>query len=282
MTPDNRENERWHSSKDTTSARPIDLGRRNTVEALRGVDVVDRARRDGRDHGTVGLGQEHADAHPRPAPRARLRTTAAARPGLRRPGHGRRRRGRATRIRAREMGFVFQDFNLVPTLTALENVMLACDYAGMNGAVARPPALEALAPRRAGRSCRPPAGRAVRRRAAAGRDRPCAREQADLVLADEPTGNLDSETSRRDPGAPAAFNREKGLTVVLVTHETDVGAACDRIIRMRDGKIREEIRTVEQPRSPVRSTHSRPSGNSSCPLKSRSRLSKEPASKLSR
>ena len=76
-----------------------------------------------------------------------------------------------TRIRAREMGFVFQDFNLVPTLTALENVVLAADYAGQAapaGQAAAIAALDLVGPRRSGR---PSAIRAVRRRAAACRDR---------------------------------------------------------------------------------------------------------------
>ena len=68
-----------------------------------------------------------------------------------------------TRIRAREMGFVFQDFNLVPTLTALENVMLACDYAGTSGGAEAKAATRCARPRRAGRPGRPSAVRAVRR-----------------------------------------------------------------------------------------------------------------------
>ena len=72
-----------------------------------------------------------------------------------------------------------------------------------------------------------------------------------IVLADEPTGQSRFGTIRRVLALFRAFNRNEGLTVVLVTHEPDVAAACDRIIRMRDGKIREEIRTVEQPRSPA-------------------------------
>ena len=83
-----------------------------------------------------------------------------------------------TRIRAREMGFVFQDFNLVPTLTAFENVMLACDYAGTNGADRTDRDARGARHRRARRPGRPPAVRALRRRAAAGRHRPRARQQA--------------------------------------------------------------------------------------------------------
>ena len=217
------------------------LGKRNHVEALRGVDVTHRAGRDGRDHGPVRLGQEHAHAHPGPAPRARPRTTARG-PSCRSTaatwsslGEGER-----TRIRAREMGFVFQDFNLVPTLTALENVMLACDYAGVGGAPAAAGGARGPRPRRPRRPRRPPSGRAVRRRAAARRDRPGARQPAARsILADEPTGNLDSERSAEVLALLRRFNREHGQTFVLVTHDPEVGAACDRVVRMRDGRIRD-------------------------------------------
>ena len=64
--------------------------------------------------------------------------------------------------------------------------------------------------------------------------------QPGLVLADEPTGNLDSERSEEVLGILRRSNRERGQTFVLVTHDQDVGAACDRVVRMRDGKVREE------------------------------------------
>ena len=144
-----------------------------------------------------------------------------------------------TRIRAREMGFVFQDFNLVPTLTALENVMLACDYAGTTGARARTASLEALAlvglEDRAGHRPAELSGGEQQRvaiaRALVNKPR--------LVLADEPTGNLDSERSGEVLALLRLFNREQGQTFILVTHDAEVGEACDRIVRMRDGKIRE-------------------------------------------
>jgi putative ABC transport system ATP-binding protein len=146
--------------------------------------------------------------------------------------------GERTRIRAREMGFVFQDFNLVPTLTAVENVVLAADYAGNGGASGRSAALEALdrvglADRASHRPSELSGGEQQRvaiARALVNRPR--------LVLADEPTGNLDSERSAQVLEILRLANREQGQTFILVTHDSDVGEACDRIVRMRDGLIR--------------------------------------------
>ena len=148
-----------------------------------------------------------------------------------------------TRIRARHLGFVFQAFNLVPTLSAIENVLLACDYAGQGGSKARPRALEALAlVGLADRANHRPVelSGGEQQRVAIARalvNRPS------LVLADEPTGNLDTERTDEVMQMLAALNRE-GQTFVLVTHDPDVAAACHRVIRMRDGMVHEE--TVEE------------------------------------
>ena len=150
--------------------------------------------------------------------------------------------GERTKIRARQMGFVFQDFNLVPTLTAIENVMLASDYAGIPGPKAKTMATEALELVGLGdRADHRPAelSGGEQQRVAIAR---ALVNKPSLILADEPTGNLDSERSGRGPGAPATFNREYGQTFILVTHDADVAQACDRVVRMRDGKIREETR----------------------------------------
>ncbi len=152
-----------------------------------------------------------------------------------------------TRIRAREMGFVFQDFNLVPTLNAVENVLLAADYAGNGGAAGRTAALEALdrvglADRAGHRPSELSGGEQQRvaiARALVNRPR--------LVLADEPTGNLDSERSAEVLALLRRSNQETGQTFILVTHDQEVGEACDRIVRMRDGLVREPAR----PAAPV-------------------------------
>ena len=61
-----------------------------------------------------------------------------------------------------------------------------------------------------------------------------------LILADEPTGNLDSERSAEVLALLRGFNREHGQTFILVTHDTEVGEACDRVVRMRDGRVRDQ------------------------------------------
>jgi putative ABC transport system ATP-binding protein len=144
-----------------------------------------------------------------------------------------------TKIRARRMGFVFQDFNLVPTLTAIENVMLACDYAGIRGKQAREAALEALGlVGLAERANHKPAelSGGEQQRVAIAR---ALVNKPEIILADEPTGNLDSDRSAEVLALLRNFNREHGQTIVLVTHDAEVGEACDRIIRMRDGRIRD-------------------------------------------
>jgi putative ABC transport system ATP-binding protein len=216
------------------------LGRRNVVEALRGVDVaIDEGEMvaiigpSGSGKSTLMhiLGLLHSpDAADEGAPTT-LRFDGRDVMSI---GDGER-----TRLRAREMGFVFQDFNLVPTLTALENVALACDYAGVRGAPARTASLAALelvglADRAGHRPAELSGGeqqRVALARALVNRPR--------LVLADEPTGNLDSERSNEVLATLDRFNREHGQTFIIVTHDNEVAEACHRTIRMRDGRIRE-------------------------------------------
>ena len=150
-----------------------------------------------------------------------------------------------TQIRARSMGFVFQSFNLVPTLTAAENVALAAEYAGIARGPARTAAREALASvglaDRAGHRPMELSGGEQQRVAIA---RALVTEPK-LILGDEPTGNLDSTRSTEVLAMLRRFNRERGQTFILVTHDPEVGAACDRIIRMRDGLIVADERVVE-------------------------------------
>jgi putative ABC transport system ATP-binding protein len=149
-----------------------------------------------------------------------------------------------TKIRALRMGFVFQDFNLVPTLTALENVTLACEYAGVGGKQAKAAGIEALGlVGLADRADHKPSelSGGEQQRVAIAR---ALVNKPEIILADEPTGNLDSDRSAEVLALLRQFNREHGQTIVLVTHDSEVGEACDRVIKMRDGRIRDQgIRT---------------------------------------
>ena len=145
-----------------------------------------------------------------------------------------------TRMRADTMGFVFQSYNLVPTLTAAENVALAGEYAGTGRREAMAEATEALgwvglAEREDHRPMELSGGE--QQRVAIARSLV---NKPKLLLADEPTGNLDSEHSHEVLALLRRFNRERGQTLLLVTHDAEVGAFCDRIIHMRDGLIQED------------------------------------------
>jgi putative ABC transport system ATP-binding protein len=142
-----------------------------------------------------------------------------------------------TKIRATEMGFVFQAFNLVPTMSAIENVALAAEYAGTGRSKARNAAIESLelvglADRAGHRPSELSGGEQQRvaiARALVNRPR--------LVIGDEPTGNLDSARSADVLRLLRRLNRDHGQTFVIVTHDPEVGATCDRTIRMRDGQV---------------------------------------------
>ena len=140
-----------------------------------------------------------------------------------------------TRMRASEMGFVFQSYNLVTTLTALENVALAAEYAGARRRDALRSAGAALErvglAERGGHRPNELSGGEQQRVAIA---RSLINEPG-LLLADEPTGNLDSARTREILGLFRDLNRERGQTMLLVTHDPEVGAVAGRIVRMRDG-----------------------------------------------
>ena len=145
--------------------------------------------------------------------------------------------GARTRARAEQLGFVFQSYNLVPTLSAAENVALAAHYAGIAGSRGRTEALAALdlvglGDRATHRPSELSGGE--QQRVAIAR---ALVNQPQLVLADEPTGNLDSARAAEVLELLRRFNRERGQTFLIVTHDPEVGAAADRIIRMRDGRV---------------------------------------------
>ena len=150
-------------------------------------------------------------------------------------------------IRCQKIGFVFQGFNLLSRTSALENVELPMLYAGIDGAVRNERALAALAAvGLAGREQNHPnqlSGGQQQRVAVA---RALVNNPA-LILADEPTGNLDSRTSVEVMEIFQRLNRERGITLVLVTHEPDIAEYASRVVVFKDGKIKKDFQ-VESPR----------------------------------
>ena len=142
--------------------------------------------------------------------------------------------GRAA-VRARHVGFVFQSFHLVPSLTALENVMLPLELAGMPNA--REAAEEVLAKvnltARRGHYPRQLSGGEQQRVAIA---RAFVTRPA-VLFADEPTGNLDSTTGERIMQLLFDLNRETHTTLVVVTHDQSIARRCGRIIRIDAGRV---------------------------------------------
>src|SRR5580693_4573286 len=147
------------------------------------------------------------------------------------------------RIRGRRIGFVFQTFNLLPRTSALENVELPLFYAAqIAGSSARARAmlqLLGLAHRERNQPNQLSGGQQQRVAIA----RALVNDPA-IILADEPTGNLDSETSLEIIGTIRALNRERGVTIVLVTHEREMAEIADRIITIRDGRIISDVTTA--------------------------------------
>jgi len=146
------------------------------------------------------------------------------------------------RIRGRRIGFVFQTFNLLPRTSATENVELPLFYAAqISGNVERVRdmlAMLGLADRQRNMPNQLSGGQQQRVAIA----RALVNDPA-IVLADEPTGNLDSQTAFDILATIRALNRERGVTVVLVTHERELAALADRIITIRDGRILSDLPT---------------------------------------
>ena len=146
-----------------------------------------------------------------------------------------------TRYRAEKMGFIFQSFNLLPVLSAVENVELPLLMAGVKLGNARRRAQEALAlVGLTGEARKLPAEMSGGQQQRVTVARALANDPA-IVWADEPTGALDSETSGEVMNLLCQLNKEKSQTFVLVTHDIAVGRRADRILRMADGEIVEEL-----------------------------------------
>ncbi len=142
-----------------------------------------------------------------------------------------------TDFRLKELGYVFQDYSLLPELTALENIMVPLLMQGVSKSVAKKRAEEALASVNlahrpdnlpselsGGEQQRVSIARAIT-------------HKPKIVFADEPTANLDSFSSKLVIDIFRKLNKEEGLTIVMVTHEEDYGKMADRIIKLSDGMI---------------------------------------------
>ncbi|PDV89695.1 macrolide ABC transporter ATP-binding protein [Rhizobium sp. H4] len=150
-------------------------------------------------------------------------------------------RSHLTLLRRHMLGFVFQGFNLLSRTSAVENVELPLIYRGMAVRERRERAREALAlvglSGREHHKTQELSGGQQQRVAIA---RAIVTEPA-LLLADEPTGNLDTKTSVEIMDLLTRLNREQGITIVMVTHEPDIAAYAERLLRFVDGKLETEV-----------------------------------------
>jgi putative ABC transport system ATP-binding protein len=145
-------------------------------------------------------------------------------------------------IRRRRIGFVFQRFNLIPVLSALDNVLMPLRLRGSpdDGSAAK--LLEEVG--LGGKLHRRPHQLSIGEQQRVAIARALAGDP-DLLLADEPTGNLDTETSDRVLELLTRFHRSRGLSIVMITHNPAAAAVAGRTIRMRDGKIAEGMQKSE-------------------------------------
>jgi len=151
-------------------------------------------------------------------------------------------RRRLAEVRNRRIGFVFQTFNLLPRLSAIENVELPLLYSGQKDA--RGPARAALdTVGLADRMRHEPNQLSGGQRQRVAVARALVTNPA-IILADEPTGNLDSKTGEEILGLFEALNRQ-GRTIIIVTHDRDVAAHCQRQLKLRDGRIIDGARAAE-------------------------------------
>jgi putative ABC transport system ATP-binding protein len=139
------------------------------------------------------------------------------------------------RVRGARIGIVFQSFHLIPTMTALENVAVPLELAGTPNPFFRARReLEAVG--LADRASHYPAQLSGGEQQRVALARALAPDPA-ILVADEPTGNLDEVTGRAVIDLMFALRRERGATLVLVTHDPDLAERCDRVIRLRSGRI---------------------------------------------
>ena len=149
-------------------------------------------------------------------------------------------------LRNRQIGFVFQNFNLIPRTSALENAQLPLFYRGVSIKEQRQRAAAALhRVGLAGREQHYPS------QLSGGQQQRVAIARAlvgapSILFADEPTGNLDTASSREIMGILDELNREDGITIILVTHEPDIAAYASRELIMKDGQIVQDVRRASR------------------------------------
>ncbi|MCU0686784.1 MAG: ABC transporter ATP-binding protein [Polyangiaceae bacterium] len=157
---------------------------------------------------------------------------------------GRRSNDARAIVRNRLIGFVFQGFNLLPRTTALENVELPLVYRGVGGSERRRRALASLDQVGLGSRVHH-----TPNQLSGGQQQRVAIARAlvtdpPLLLADEPTGNLDTRTSYEVLALLQRLNREAGITIVVVTHEHDIASCASRVVTMRDGLVLTDERSA--------------------------------------
>ena len=145
--------------------------------------------------------------------------------------------GRLTQLRCRKIGFIFQTFNLIPNLTALENVMLPMEFAGVGGKDATHRAVSLLEQVRLSHRASHTPGRlsgGEQQRVAIAR---ALANSPELVLADEPTGNLDSSTGEEIVALLRDLVKREGKSLIVVTHDERLASVADMRIQIRDGQV---------------------------------------------
>jgi len=142
-------------------------------------------------------------------------------------------------VRAQKIGFIFQSYNLLPRMSALENVKLGLKYAGIfDTSLAKEALARVGLAERAGHRPTELSGGEQQRVAIAR----ALSKRPQVILADEPTGNLDSHSSAEIMNMLVELHREQGNTLIMITHEPDMATYCERIIHLMDGLVLREER----------------------------------------